>query len=176
MKTLIVYFSQTGFTQKYTEWLAEALGGTAVTMKEASKKEDSFFNDYDAIIFGSWLSMEKIAKADWFTSRIDKWKGKKLAIFGVGASPAEYSGIQGILDKTLTDEQKKYARAFYCVGGLCYEKMSFGSKMLMKTFAAMLKSKKNKSEADKAMIEHVASSCDNTDKKYIEPIVAYING
>ena len=62
MKTLIVYFSQTGFTQKYAEWLAEALGGTTLTMKEASKKNDSFFNDFDAIIFGSWLSMEKIAK------------------------------------------------------------------------------------------------------------------
>lgn len=175
MKTLIVYFSQTGFTQKYAEWLAEALGGNTLTMKEASKKDDSFFNEYDAIIFGSWLSMEKIAKADWFTSRIDKWKGKKLAIFGVGASPAEYSGIQGILDKTLTEEQKKYAKAFYCVGGLSYEKMSFGSKILMKSFAAMLKGKKNKTETDKAMIEHVASSCDHTDKKYIEPIVAYIN-
>ena len=176
MKTLIVYFSQTGFTQKYAEWLAEALDGTTITMKEASKKEDNFFNDFDAIIFGSWLSMEKIAKADWFTSRMDKWKGKKLAIFGVGASPAEYSGIQGILDKVLNDDQKKIAKAFYCVGGLSYEKMSFGSKMLMKTFAAMLKGKKNKTETDKAMIEHVASSCDFSDKKYIEPIVAYIKG
>jgi hypothetical protein len=48
--------------------------------------------------------------------------------------------------------------------------------MLMKAFAAMLKGKKNKTEADEAMIKHVASSCDYTDKKYIEPIVAYING
>ena len=65
-------------------------------------------------------------------------------------------------------EQKKYARAFYCPGGLDYSKMSMGSKMLMKTFAAMLKSKKNKTADEIAMAERVSASCDHSDKKYLD--------
>ena len=76
--------------------------------------------------------------------------------------------------KDKPDDQKKYARAFYCQGGLDYDKMSLGSKMLMKTFAAMLKSKKTKDEDEKAMIEAISESHDFSNPKYIEPIVAYM--
>ena len=52
--------------------------------------------------------------------------------------------------------------------------MSLGSKMLMKTFSAMLKGKKNKTEDEKAMAEHVSASCDMTDRKYLAPIIEYL--
>ena len=174
MKTIIVYSSQTGFTKRYAEWLAEKLNADIMTIKDARKKDDKYFEPYDAIIYGGWLAVEKIHKADWFTSRIEKWRNKKLAMFCVGASPAKYSGIDALLKKSLTEEQKKFAKVFYCEGGLNYEKMSIGSKMLMKTFAAMLNSKKDKTPDDIAMAEHVSKSGDYTDKKFIEPIAAYI--
>lgn len=174
MKTIIVYSSQTGFTKKYAEWLAEELGAETMTIKNAHKMDDNYFDPYDAIIYGGWVAVEKINKADWFTSRISKWQDKKLAMFCVGASPAEFKGVEILLDKSLTDEQKKHAKVFYCEGGLDYDKMSFGSKMLMKSFAAMLKSKKNKTADDIAMAEHVSKSGDYTDRKFIEPITAYI--
>ena len=174
MKTLIIYSSQTGFTERYAEWIADELKAEMISIKKAIKKEDSYFKDYDAIIYGGWVSVEKINRADWFTSRIEGWKDKKLAIFGVGASPAFYSGVDKLLDRALTDEQKKYAKAFYCQGGLDYEKMSLGSKMLMKTFSAMLKGKKTKDEDEKAMIEAISESHDFSNPKYIEPIVAYM--
>ena len=174
MKSIIIYSSQTGFTKKYSEWLAESIGAELMTIKEAAKKDNSFFDSFDTIIYGGWVAVEKIHKLDWFADRIEKWRDKKLAVFCTGASPATYSGVQHLLDKSLTDEQKKYAKAFYCPGGLDYSKMSLGSKMLMKTFAAMLKSKKNKTDDEIAMAEHVAHSCDQTDKKYLEPILEYL--
>lgn len=174
MKTIIVYSSQTGFTQKYSEWLAEELGGETISVKEASKKDDDFFDSFDTIVYGGWVAVEKIHKLDWFTSRMAKWRGKKLAVFCTGASPATYSGVNTLLDKALNDEQEKYAKVFYCPGGLDYSKMSLGSKMLMKTFSAMLKSKKNKTEDEKAMAEHVSASCDMTDRKYLAPIIEYL--
>lgn len=174
MKTIIVYSSQTGFTKKYAEWLAEELDAETISVKEAHKKKDEFFDFFDCIIYGGWVAVEKIHKLDWFTGRIDKWHEKKLAVFAVGASPEKYSGVKTLLEKSLNGEQQKYAKAFYCPGGLDYDKMSIGSKMLMKTFAAMLKNKKNKTEDEKAMAEHVSASCDLTDRKYLEPIIDYI--
>ncbi|MBP5431907.1 flavodoxin domain-containing protein [Ruminococcus sp.] len=176
MKTIVVYSSQTGFTQKYAEWLSKELNADIMTVKEALKKEDSFFDQYDAVIYGGWVSVEKINKVDWFTKHILNWKNKKLALFCVGSSPANFSGVKNLLDKALTDEQKQYAKAFYCEGGLAYEKMSFGTRMLMKTYVAMLKSKKGNSEIDNERAEYISHSFDGTDPKYIKPIVAYING
>ena len=176
MKTLIVYSSQTGFTEKYAGWLAKELNGETLPIKEALKKEEDFFTGFDAVIYGGWISMEKITGAGWFTERIEKWKDKKLAIFAVGSCSATSPRIDIMLGRALTDEQKKYAKAFYCEGGLAYEKMAFGSKMLMKTYAAMLKCKKNKSDEDAELAKKIASSFDNTDPKFIKPVVEYIKG
>ena len=109
MKSIIVYSSQTGFTKKYSEWLAESIGAELMTVKEAAKKDDSFFDSFDTIIYGGWVAVEKIHKLDWFTNRIEKWRDKKLAVFCTGASPATYSGVQNLLDRSLTDEQPSTA-------------------------------------------------------------------
>lgn len=175
MKTLIVYSSKTGFTKRYTEWLAKRISADTMTIADAYKKDDSYFKDYDAIIYGGWLITGKIHKSDWFIKRINKWKDKRLAMFCVGASPISYHGINDVLGKVLTDEQKKYAKVFYCEGGIDYDKLSLGSKVLMKAFAAMLKNKKDKTADEEAMAEHVSKSCDCSDPKFIEPIAAYIS-
>lgn len=44
----------------------------------------------------------------------------------------------------------------------------------MKLFIKMLKSKKEKTEADLEMIKMISASYDISDKKYIEPILAYL--
>ena len=64
---------------------------------------------------------------------------------------------------------------FYCPGGFCYEKMSAGSKLMMKFFQKMVEGKKDKTEADREMLKMIAHSYDISDKKYIEPIVKLLN-
>ena len=41
MKTLIIYTSQTGFTKKYADWLAQKTGGDLLDLKDAQKKNCS---------------------------------------------------------------------------------------------------------------------------------------
>ena len=49
MKTLIIYTSQTGFTKRYAEWLAERMSGDLLELKDARKKA------YEAT---EWVSFE----------------------------------------------------------------------------------------------------------------------
>ena len=42
MKTLIIYTSQTGFTKKYAEWLADRTGGDLLDLKAAQKKNAGY--------------------------------------------------------------------------------------------------------------------------------------
>lgn len=176
MKTIIVYSSQTGFTKRYAQWLSEELDAEVMPIDTAKKKSPDYFGDADAIVYGGWAMGGKIVNSEWFTKKIPAWKGKKLVLFCVGASPNENPDVEAALGNVLTEEEQKNAKAFYCQGGLSYEKMKLSSKLAMKAFAAMVKNKKNASEKEKVMGDMISHSYDISDKKYIIPIVEYLRG
>lgn len=176
MKTLIIYTSQTGFTKKYAEWLAEKMSGDLLDLKQAQKKSADYFESYDAICYGGWAMAGTLVKVKWFLEKAAKWKNKRLAVFCVGGSPNDNPDIDVFLKNLLTDEQKEYIKAFYCQGGLNYEKMNAPSRIAMKMFVSAVSTKKNPTEDEKIMFEKMASSYDISDIKYIEPIVEYLGG
>ena len=174
MKTLVIYTSQTGFTKRYAEWIADRLQADILNLDEAKKQKNEFFNSYDAIIYGGWAMAGNVVKIKWFLTRAANWKEKKLAVFCVGASPHESPEVQTALDNVLDDEQKKYIKAFYLQGGLNYSAMKLPYKLAMKGFAAAVAKTKNPTETEKAMAEMISHSYDISDEKYITPIVEYI--
>jgi len=174
MKTLVVYTSQTGFTQRYAEWLAEEMNADIINIKEAQKKDADFFDSYEAIIYGGWAMAGTVSKVKWFLDKASSWKDKRLALYCVGGGPSDSPDIKGMFNNTLDDDQKKYIKTFYCQGGFNYEKMNIPSKMAMKMFVSSLKRKKNLTEDEKIMVEKMSSSYDISDKKFIEPIVEYL--
>lgn len=73
MKTAVIYNSQTGFTKRYAQWIADAVLADCVELSAAKNKD---FSQYDAIVFGGWACGGTISKLAWFKSHIDQWKGK----------------------------------------------------------------------------------------------------
>ena len=65
MKTIVIYNSQTGFTKRYAEWIAEAAGAACFALSEAKKKD---LTEYEAIIFGSWACAGSIKNLNWFVT------------------------------------------------------------------------------------------------------------
>lgn len=172
MKTIVIYNSQTGFTKRYAQWIAEAAGADCFELSEAKKKST---DTYEAIIFGGWACAGGISKLSWFKGNIDKWADKKLIAFCVGGSPIDNPDIEPALKQNFTESQFKKVSVFYCPGGFNYEKMSAPSKLMMKMFIKALKAKKTKTEAEEVMIKMISSSYDISDKKYIEPILKCLN-
>ena len=176
MKTLIIYTSKTGFTRKYAEWLAERMSADLLDLKEARKKKDEFFEPYDAIVYGGWAMAGNLVKSKWFLEKAPAWKKKRLAMFCVGGSPNDNPDVETSLQKMLTDEQRKYIKAFYCQGGFNYEKMNGPSKLAMKMFVGALKKKKDATEEEKTMAKMISSSYDISDIRFIDPIAEYLEG
>ena len=174
MKTLIIYTSQTGFTKKYAEWLTSKMGGDLLELKEAQKKDDAFFRDYEAIVYGGWVMAASVVKVKWFLNKSASWKGKKLAVFCVGGSPNDNPDVEVMLKNMMTDEQREYIKAFYCQGGFNYERMNAPSRLAMKMFVSALKKKKDPTEEEKIMTQMVATSYDISDEKYLEPVIDYL--
>lgn len=77
MKAIVIYNSQTGFTKRYAEWIAEAAGADCLAFSAAKKKD---LAAYDAIVFGGWACAGSISKISWFKENIDQWAGKKLIL------------------------------------------------------------------------------------------------
>ena len=174
MKTLVIYTSKTGFTKRYSEWLAEKMGADILELKDAQKKEEGFFDGYDAIVYAGWCMAGSVVKVKWFLGKAPSWKEKRLAIMVVGGSPNDNPDVEVSLHNLLTDEQRRYIKAFYCQGGIDYDKLKGPSKLGMKMFAAALK--KRKDEKSRQMGEYISQSYDISDIKYIEPIISYLSG
>lgn len=169
MKLAIIYTSQTGFTKRYAQWIAEAADADLFELSDAKKKK---LSTYEAIVFGGWACAGSISKLSWFKSNMDKWTDKKLIVFCVGGSPADTPDIEAAVKKNFTEAELKRVDVFYCPGGFNYEKMSLPSKLMMKMFVKALKAKKDKTEAEKEMIKYISSSYDISDKRYIEAVLA----
>lgn len=168
MRTIVIYNSQTGFTKRYAEWIAEAAGADCLALAEAKKKN---LAEYEAIVFGGWACAGGISKLAWFKSNMDKWTDKRLVVFCVGGSPIENPEIMPALKQNFKESELKRVNIFYCPGGFCYEKMSASSKLMMKMFVKALRAKKNKTEAEQEMVKMISTSYDISDKKYVEPIL-----
>lgn len=168
MKTIVIYYSQTGFTEKYAKWIAEETGADCLALA-AAKREN--LSAYDTIIFGSFACAGTIRKLGWFKKNLERWADKKLILFCTGANPADSPEIRSFFEQNLREPAFQKVSAFYCPGGLNYVKMPAFSKMMMKMFIKMLRSKKDKTDADEEMIRVISGSYDISDRKYIEPIL-----
>ena len=172
MKTAVIYTSQTGFTKRYVEWISEKADADIFDLKDAQKKDASFFNSYDAVIYAGWCLAGKVVKSNWFFDKAVSLKGKKLAIVAVGASPNENPEVDAAMAALLTEEQKQYIKVFYCQGGINYDKMKLPFKLAMKMFANSLKKSKDPKQREQG--EFIDHSYDVADIKFIEPVISFL--
>lgn len=163
MKTMVVYQSSTGFTKQYAEWIASELGVKAENIKSVKSND---MEKYDFIIYGGWLSAGKIMGLN----KLKKMNPKHIIVFGVGSAPIMEDSIKKLSNQNGVSEKE----CFYMPGGIRYEKLGFIYRNMLKAFAKTVDKKKNKTEIERDMAEHLKSSYDISDKRYIEDLIKYI--
>lgn len=173
MSGIIVFQSKYGATKKYANWLSEETGFSCIETKKADIKEIA---KYDTIILGGGIYASGIAGLSFLKKNIGVLNHKKIIVFCCGASPYEESAFQQIRNHNMKDMLADIP-CFYCRGAWDMSKMSFKDK----TLCGMLRkavSKKNPDEYEiweKALMAAGDDECDWTDKKYIQPIIEYVN-
>lgn len=168
MKKIIIYKSSTGFTKRYSEWIAEQLQCEVVPLKEISAKK---LEEYELVIYGGGFLAGSINGWNKFK---EKYSGNVI-VFGTGATPpSEKDMIQEARKRNFTEKELEQIPFFYMQSGLNYEKMNPMEKLMMKVFRSMLAKKKDKTADEKVMESMIAHSYDETDPKSIEPLVEYV--
>ncbi len=175
-KILIIYKSSTGFTKKYAGLLAEKLDCRAINFKNIRSVS---LSSYDMLIFGTRAHAGSIDGLKRFRKILKQTGSRQLfrALFVTGAVPAaEKDAIQQLWQNNLTESERTYLPHFYLPAGLCYEKMSFTDRIMMKGLFFMMKRKKDKTAKDLKLEKQIAHSFDISSEEYLKPVIECVLG
>jgi len=170
MKSIVIYKSISGFTQKYAQWIAQDLKADLFTTKELKGKS---LIDYDTIIFGGSLHAVGINGVDVLKSQLTRLKNKKVIIFAVGASPFSPAVFTEVLNKNFSDEQQMDIRFFYFRGGFDYSKLDFKNKVLMTMLKWKIMSSRKKTVEEAGMLAAYSKPFDEVKRENLKELLAY---
>lgn len=172
-KVLVVYKSVTGFTKKYAEMIAQEADCTLIDFKKVTA--DAMSN-FDIIIFGGRLHAGIIDGLKTAKKLFQQSKAPQLIVYATGVTSNETKDvIDEMWSNNLSPVELLDIPHFYMQGGLCYEKMPLFDKMMMKLFCLIMKKKKNKDKKEEQFEQTIAASYDISSKKYIMPLLTYLN-
>ena len=135
MKGIIIYKTKYGTTKKYVDWLIE---DTKFDSIEVDKANINSVKDYDTIILCGPVYASSIKGLSFIRKNYNNLKDKKLAIFGVGASPLEDTTIENLMTFSIKKDLKEIP-LFYGRGAMDEDNLSFKDKMLCKLLRQALK-------------------------------------
>lgn len=169
---LVVYKSKYGATEKYAEMLKEAFECDVV---EAGKFNRAMLTGRRCIILAGGIYAGGIAGIDILRKNISQLKGKKVAVFCVGASPFDEKAVEEVRTRNMKGDLQNIP-LFYGRGAWDESKMSFKDRTMCKMMQKMV-AKKSPSEYEPwmtALMSAMGESCDWTDEKYLKPLIEYV--
>lgn len=152
MKTMIIYSSTYGFTEKCANELAQKLGGQAIAVNIAAGSLPQL-SGYDSVILGSSIYMGQINKKlkEFMSTNLAGLQEKKLGLFLCCGLP---ENLEQDFSLNFPKELLDAAVARECFGGvLDTAKMSFGHRMITKMMESA--AKKEGKSGPVAMTENI---------------------
>lgn len=176
MRTAIVYCSQTGFTKRYADWLAEDLGCEAVPYAERSRIG---LGDADVLVFCSWFHAASIKGAKWLKKAMREHPRLQVVVLATGATPmpcemSPASEIEEAFRRTFPESEYPDLPHFYCHGGFDFDRLGAADKVAMRMF---FKANSKAAETDpKAaeMLRVMGDGFDGTRREYLAPALNHV--
>ncbi len=173
MKVAVVYCSQTGFTKKYAEWLAEDVGCEAVPYADRGCID---LNGIDVLVFCSWFHAASIKGAKWLKSVMREHPGLRTVVLVTGATPMPCemwpaSEVEEAFRRTFPESDYPDLPHFYCHGGFDYDRLGTLDKIAMRMFfKANAKAAKTDPKAAE-MLRVMSDGFDGTRREYLDPVL-----
>ena len=152
MRTLILYTSATGGTQKYAEDIAAGIQGDVFPLKKYKWKD---IDDYDTIVYGGWVMGNKIQGIDDFLSHFDEMEKKNVLIFASGMGYPTPESRDSLISTNVLDIY--HVRFYQLRGSFDYSKLRFPYSLIMKTSLRQMKndpSLESQSEMMESLKDH----------------------
>lgn len=154
-------------------WLKEMTGYDIVKASDAGAVSAA---SYDSVILCGGIYASGIAGLEFLKKNITKLSADKLAVFCVGASPYDESALRDIRAHNMTGALKDI-QLYYGRGAWDESRMTFIDRKLCRLLQKAV-AKKDPDTYEpwmKALMCAAGQSCDWTDKKYLTPLIEYLN-
>ena len=164
-KSIVLYRSRTGFSQRYAEWIAEDLACACRPIK-GIKLED--LKDYKLVVYGAGIYAGMISGVGKIKNWMEKSPQKTWIVFATGATPHEEGYEELVLKTNFRKGESRPAHFYYYLAGINYERMGFFNRVLMKFFSSMSAKKGGTTQPSKP------ASVDLANRVYIEELLSYV--
>ena len=171
---LICYESQYGYSEKYARWIAEELGGRALSVSQAGERDS---RDADLVGVGGGRYAGKVGGASFVRRHEAALKGKLAALFTVGLSPADKAEVFApLMEKNFAPHILASTRVFHLRGGMDYQKLKWMHRMMMKMLVHMLRKKapSERTRYAQGLLDSYGKAEDFSDPASVAPLVAYV--
>lgn len=178
MKIALVYCSQTGFTEKYAEWIAEDLGCQALPYQ---RRQQLDVGALDLLVFCSWFHAASIKGAKWLKELMAWHPGLEVVVVVTGASamPGDQYSREGEIEEAFRRSfpASEYPDLpwFYCRGGFDFNRLSAADKLAMRMFFHMNGRKTADDPSLAEMLQTMEKGFDGTNREYLSPVLAHIH-
>ncbi len=169
MKGIILFKSRYGNTRQYAKWLAEDLNFELRDFSKFKKKEIA---NYDQIIFGSGVYMNKMDKIQ---KVLKMFRDKPIVIFSCAGNPGIEKEIEDIKMYNFHHDELSFHHFFYLPGGVDFSKVTGFMKFLINIFRKILEKKKNKTYEEEQILKGFTDPTHYVDRKHIKKIVEFIH-
>lgn len=171
MKTIVVYTSKYGSTEKYAQWVAKALNCPAKKLSDVSAGD---LAAYDTIIYGGGVYASRVAGFKKFLSKLSGAGEKKLVLFMVGmTNPNRTEFYHKVAEQNIPGQWKGKFQVYSLHGDQMYSRMNGLHKLIMRApkAAAERKPANERTADDIHLIENFGSDIIYTSKEQIKPIL-----
>ncbi len=165
-KTVVIYKSKYGSTQKYARWLSDALKADLFTAKDFDQKK---LSEYDTVIFGGGLYASSINGISLITKNIKNLKGKKIIVFAVG-SGANDEQVRETVIKRNFDSYRNEINFYIYRGGFNFKKLNLSDKLMMLGFKQFIK-KQKENQTIQELLDAYERPADWSRREYINPLL-----
>ena len=169
MRTVILYYSKTGSTQKYAEDIAAALKCDVMPFNKFKKK---MIDDYDTFVFGSRVVGQKIQKIDDFLAMYDLMEGKNIILFAVGMSYVTKETRLNLISSNILDLY--HVRFYQLRGSFNYEKLGVLEKLMMSNSLRMIANDPNASADQKMLLTLKETPMEFYDETGVNKIISVV--
>jgi menaquinone-dependent protoporphyrinogen IX oxidase len=166
-KVIVIYKSNTGFTEKYANWIAEELNCHAVSLEKINLSEAA---QYETVVFGGGIHAGTVNGIRFIKNNLSSFK--KIIVFATGATAPIPKEIERFRITNIPANANM--EFFYFQSGMNYANMRGTDKMLMGLLKTVLKMKKNKSDVEQGTEDAIKNSYDYSDRIQIEPLINFV--
>ena len=173
-RSVVIYGSHYGFTERYARWIARELSCPAFPVKSFQVRD---LEDYDTIVYGGSLYAGGVVGIRFLLSNWEVLSRKKVILFTCGladpADPDNVSHIRASLSKSLSPEMMRAIHLYHLRGGIDYGRLNFSHQSMMAMLRKVLQKKdpQSLSSEDLQLLETYGKRVDFTDPDSIGPLV-----